>query len=151
MKENLKSYYNKHSVKDKGSHLVIRGNGFEISVFVYSESNVKASKKIRKLIKHDDIGLVYADPIGPVNNSEKCFTCFEDVDGLDLLLHYSENNKDRVFHNPKMKKDYKQCRTMNDLERETERKYKFTTGIISKAKQKYAFFYATNINYEVVE
>ncbi len=145
LKENLKSYYNKYTVECRDSCFVIKGSGFEISVYVYSESNVKAIKKVKELIPHDAVGLVYADPIGPVNNSEKCLNCFDEFKEMDLLTHYSEVNKDRIFH-----RDVS-CRTMNDLERETTKKYKFTTGIISRAAQKYAFFYATNTDYEVIE
>ncbi len=143
LKENLKSYYSNHNVEERGSRFIIKNNDFEISVVVFSESNVKASKKIRDMIGAEDVGLVYADPIGGVQNSEKCFNCFDEFHGLDLLAHYSEVNKDRTYHRDSG------CRTMNDVERDAKRKYKFTTGIISKASQNYAFFYATNTKYDV--
>jgi hypothetical protein len=145
LKENLKSYYSGYTVRCKGDSFLIKSNDFEISVVVFTESNVKASKKIRSLIGSKDVGLIYADPIGAVHNSEKCFNYFDGFDGMDLLVHYSEVNKDRIFFRDS------NCRPMNDVERDAKRKYKFTTGIISKAAQKYAFFYATNTKYEVKE
>ena len=146
LKENLKSYYSDYSVEGRDLHFIIKSDDFKISVSIFSESNVEASKKIRKSIRSEDVGLVYADPVGTVHNSEKCVGYFDGFDGLDFLVHYSEVNKDRLFHR---ESDKGKCRSMNDLEKETKRKYKFTTGIISKARLNYAFFYATNTKYEV--
>jgi len=145
LKENLKSYYSRYNVESRGSHFIIKSNDFKISVFVLTEDNVEASRAIRNSISSEDIGLVYADPVGTVHNSEKCVDCFDDFAGLDLIVHYSEVNKNRLYFR---KSDRHSCRTMNDLERDTKRKYKFTTGIISRASQNYAFFYATNTKYK---
>ena len=40
---------------------------------------------------------------------------------------------------------------MNDLEKETDRVNKYTTGLISPSEHKYAFFFATNDNYKKKE
>jgi len=149
LKENLKSYYRAYNIECRGPEFIIKDEEFEISVTVFHEKNVDAVKKIREMIDPNDVGFIYADPIGAVHNSEKCFNCFEKFYGLDLLAHYSETNKDRFFHNTRINKK-NNCRTMNDIERDSKRKYKYTMGIISRAVQNYSFFFATNEEYSVV-